>query len=168
MTRRGIGPKFSVISVLFGVLVGLLTYLYPEHLMIESIPYWLLAILGTGLLVVGTMVYVNSLRKFNVGYRPGELVTTGPYAVVRHPIYAAWILLICPGCVLFLRSWPMLSIPLVAYIGFKVLIHQEDACLENKFGQEYLDYQSKVNEFFPSWEFWLGILDILMYREGRH
>lgn len=71
MTRCGIGPRFSVISVLFGVLVGLLIYLYPERLMIESIPYWLLAILGTGLIVVGTMVYVNSLRKFNVGYKSG-------------------------------------------------------------------------------------------------
>lgn len=168
MTRCGIGPKFSVISVLFGVLAGLLTYVYPERLMIKFIPYWLLAILGTGLIVTGTMVYVDSLRKFNVGYKSGELVTTGPYAVVRHPIYAAWILLICPGSVLFFRSWPMLFTPLIAYISFKVLIHQEDDCLENKFGQEYLYYRSKVNEFFPAWRFWLGILDILMYWKGKY
>ena len=153
MTRCGIGPKFFIISVIFGVLAGFLTYLYPERFMIHFILYRLLFILGLGLLVVGITCYVSSLRKFNAGYKNGELVTTGPYAVVRHPIYTAWILLICPGAILFFRSWLMLFIPLIAYISFKFLIHEEDKYLENKFGQEYLDYRKKVKEFFPTWKF---------------
>ena len=121
MTRCGIGPKFSIISVLFGVLTGFLTYLYPERVMIHSIPYWLLVVLGTGLLAVGIMVYVNSLRKFNAGYKSGELVTTGPYAVVRHPIYATWILLICPGTVLLFRVVAHVFYPLNSIYQFQGL-----------------------------------------------
>jgi protein-S-isoprenylcysteine O-methyltransferase Ste14 len=156
MTRCGIGPEFSVISVLSGILTGGLTYLYSDRLTILCIPYWFLAILGTGFLAAGTMVYVNALRTFNAGYKKGQLVTEGPYSVVRHPIYAAWILLICPGLVLFFRSWPMLFVPLIAYVSFKVSIPKEEDYLKEKYGQAYLDYRLRVNELFPTWKLWRG------------
>jgi len=154
MTRCGIGPAFSIVAVLSGILTGGLTYMYPDRLTIRGIPYWAPAILGIGFLGVGTVVYMYSLRIFNRGYRKGLLVTDGPYSVVRHPIYAAWILLICPGLVLFFRSWPMLFVPLTAYVSFKAFIHKEDDYLKDKFGPAYLDYRSKVDELFPNRRFW--------------
>ena len=154
MTRCGIGPEFSIAAVLSGILTGWLTCLFSGHFTILCIPYWLLGTFGTGFLVAGIVVYVYSLRIFNRGYRKGQLVVDGPYSIVRHPIYAAWILLICPGFVLFFRSWLMLFVPLVAYVSFKAYIHKEDDYLKNKFGSDYSDYQSKVNEFFPDWRFW--------------
>ena len=154
MTRCGIGPEFSIVAVLFGILTGGLTYLYPDRLTIPRIPYWILAILGIGFLGAGTVVYVYALRIFNPGHQKGQLVTDGPYSVVRHPIYAAWILLICPGLVLFFRSWPMLFVPLTAYVSFKASIHKEDNYLKDKFGPAYLDYRSKVDEIFPNRRYW--------------
>ena len=154
MTRCGIGPEFSIAAILSGILTGWLTYLYPDRFIIPCIPYWILVIIGIGFLIAGIVVYVYSLSIFNRGYRKEQLVIDGPYSVVRHPIYAAWILLICPGFVLFFRSWPMLFVPLVAYVSFKTYIHKEDDYLKDKFGQAYSDYRSKVNELFPNWEFW--------------
>jgi len=153
MTRCGIGPEFSIIAVLSGVLTGWLTYLYPDWFIITCIPYLVLVIIGVGLLITGTVIYVHSLRVFNRGYRKEQLVIVGPYSVVRHPIYAAWILLICPGTVLFFRSWLMLLVPLLAYISFKAFIYKEDDYLKGKFGQAYSDYRSKVNELFPNGKF---------------
>ena len=152
MTRCGIGPEFSIITVLSGVLTGWLTSLYPDWFVITCIPHWVLIMIGIVLLLTGTVIYVHSLRIFNRGYRKEQLVMNGPYSGVRHPIYAAWILLICPGTVLFFRSWLMLLVPLVAYISFKTSIHKEDDYLKNKFGQTYSDYRSKVNELFPNWK----------------
>ena len=154
MTRCGIGPEFSIITVLSGVLTGWLTSLNPDWFVITCIPHWVLIMIGIVLLLTGTVIYVYSLRIFNRGYRKEQLVMNGPYSVVRHPIYAAWILLICPGTVLFFRSWLMLVVPLVAYISFKKSIHKEDDHLKNKFGQTYSDYRSKVNELFFKWGFW--------------
>ena len=154
MTRCGVGPEFSIITVLSGVLTGWLTRLYPERFIMTCIPYWILIVVGTGLFIAGITVYVYSLRIFNRGYRKEQLVIDGPYSVVRHPIYAAWILLICPGTVLFFRSWLMLFVPLVAYVSFKAYIHKEDDCLKDTFGAAYSDYQAKVNELFPKWGFW--------------
>ncbi|KPK75902.1 MAG: hypothetical protein AMJ79_09255 [Phycisphaerae bacterium SM23_30] len=136
------------------MLTGGLTCFYPDLLTIPGIPYWALAIVGIGFLGAGMALYVYSLRIFNPGYQKGQLVTEGPYSVVRHPIYAAWILLICPGLVLFFRSWPMLFVPLVAYVSFKASIHKEDDYLKDKFGPAYSDYRSKVDELFPNRRFW--------------
>ncbi len=154
MTRCGIGPNFSITAILFGVLTGWLTYLFPDWFVISCIPYWILIVLGIGLLLAGTAVYVHSLRIFNCGYRKQQLVIDGPYSIVRHPIYAEWILLICPGFLLLFRSWIMLFVPIAAYISFKANVYKEDDYLKDKFGQAYSDYRSKVNEFFPDWEFW--------------
>jgi len=149
MTRCGIGPKFFAIAVLYGIPAAWLTYRYPDQLSIRCIPYWVHACVAVGLLVVGTGSYANALRTFNTGYRKEELITRGAFSVVRHPIYAAWILLIIPGFVLLFRSWPLLAVPLVAYAAFKAFIHEEDDYLQRKFGQSYLKYRSKVGEMFP-------------------
>jgi len=149
MTRCGIGPRFSIITVISGVLAWWLTHRYPGLFAIRGISFWLLTSLASVLVFVGMVVYILALRRFNQGYRQGQLATQGPFAAVRHPIYAAWILLICPGVVLFFRSWPMLILPAVAYISFKASIHREDRYLEDRFGQSYLDYRARTNELFP-------------------
>jgi protein-S-isoprenylcysteine O-methyltransferase Ste14 len=82
-------------------------------------------------------------------YDRDQLVTSGAFALVRHPIYAAWITLVFPGVALLARSWPMLITPLIAYAIFKSLIHREDEYLEQRFGQAYADYRRRVNEVIP-------------------
>jgi protein-S-isoprenylcysteine O-methyltransferase Ste14 len=77
------------------------------------------------------------------------LVTSGVFGIVRHPIYAAWIVFNLPGIALLCRSWPMLGAAVVAYAVFKLSIKREDDYLEQRFGQAYRDYRSRVNEIVP-------------------
>lgn len=149
MTRCGIGPKFTIPVFIYGLIAGSLTHLYPDKLLIRCIPFEFLFTSGLILTIAGIIIYINTLRIFSNGYCNKSLVTEGAFSVVRHPIYAAWILLIFPGIALSSCSWPMLIIPLIAYIGFKTLIHKEDRDLENRFSKQYLEYRSKVDEFFP-------------------
>lgn len=149
MTRYGIGPKFSAAAALYGLPAGWLTYRYPEVFSIRCIPYLLLVGVGAALLLAGGVIYARVLRTFNAGYRQGKLVREGAFSIVRHPIYAAWIWLIIPGFVLFFRSWPLLAAPLVAYVAFKVFVHEEDASLRREFGESYSQYRSETNEMFP-------------------
>ena len=87
-------------------------------------------------------------------YNRDRLVTSGVFALVRHPIYAAWITLIFPGLALLARSWPMLISPCIAYAIFRRLIHREDEYLEQRFAQAYLDYRRRVNEVIAIPRFW--------------
>ena len=150
MTRCGRGPKFSAAAGTYGIPVGWLTYRYPDVLSIECIPYWILVCIASILMTAGTIIYINALHTFNTGYRKEVLVTEKAFSLVRHPIYAAWIWLIIPGFILFFHSWLLLATPLVAYITFKCLIHQEDEYLQEEFGESYLNYKSRVNDMFPS------------------
>jgi protein-S-isoprenylcysteine O-methyltransferase Ste14 len=75
--------------------------------------------------------------------------SSGVFALVRHPIYSAWIVLIIPGLVLLTRSWPLLLTPGVAYAVFKLTIHRQDESLRQKFGPAYLAYRARVNELIP-------------------
>ena len=85
----------------------------------------------------------------NRAYNSDRLLTSGIFAVVRHPIYSAWVVVILPGLALLSRSWPLLLMPIVADTVFKLTIHREDEYLQQRFGQAYLDYRSRVNEPFP-------------------
>jgi protein-S-isoprenylcysteine O-methyltransferase Ste14 len=108
------------------------------------------AVLAAAGLLLWAVGGVTVMRAYN----RDQLVTSGAFALVRHPVYAAWITLIFPGLALLLGSWPMLLTPLIAYAIFKRLIHREDQYLERRFGQAYLDYRRRVNEVIPIPRFW--------------
>jgi protein-S-isoprenylcysteine O-methyltransferase Ste14 len=76
-----------------------------------------------------------------------NLVTRGPFALSRNPIYVSdWFVYL--GVTLLLgTSWPLLFAPLVwAVMRFGVIAHEE-AHLSAKFGQEYRDYQARVRRW---------------------
>jgi protein-S-isoprenylcysteine O-methyltransferase Ste14 len=104
---------------------------------------------GIILLILGVPMWLIGVRTIVRAFSRGELVTSGVYRLVRHPLYSAWIVFNFPGIALLCRSWPMLLTSLVAYIMFKLLINREDQFLEQKFGKAYLDYRSQVNEIIP-------------------
>ena len=93
ITRCGIGPRFSIMTVLCGISAGWLTFQYPTVFRIHGIPPWIFVVLGSVLVVVGTIVYMIALRTFNEAYRCKRLVTHGLYAYVRHPIYLGHFIL---------------------------------------------------------------------------
>jgi len=77
------------------------------------------------------------------------LITKGPYAIVRHPMYLASFL-IGLGIVVILLNWWMLPV----YLGFFALwywpqVRNEEQRLVKKFGQQFLDYRSTTPTFFP-------------------
>jgi protein-S-isoprenylcysteine O-methyltransferase Ste14 len=74
-----------------------------------------------------------------------KLVTTGPFAFSRNPIYLGFILIYF-GFAAAILSWLIiLRIPLVYYFYKSAL--REEKNLANKFGKEYLDYKKRVSLF---------------------
>lgn len=112
------------------------------------------------LIVVGTLMYIvgyilafwgrTSMSK-SWGI-PGEhvakqnkLITTGPFAFSRNPIYIGF-LLIYFGYAAAILSWLIiLRIPLAFY--FYKSAKLEEKKLEHMFGKQYLDYKAKVPRF---------------------
>ena len=78
-----------------------------------------------------------------------ELVQTGPYRWVRHPIYASMLgMLLATG---FAWSWwPLLLIALTIFlVGTEIRVRAEDRLLSERFGESFSAYRSRVRAYIP-------------------
>ena len=130
------------------------TRAWPEVCLLHWAPQAVLTTLAGILLALGAPLWLAGVITVMRAYHRDQLRTSGVFALVRHPVYSAWIVFLFPGIALLCRSWPMLVASLVAYAIFKRLIHREDEYLRRRFGQAYLDYRAQVNEVCPFPWFW--------------
>jgi protein-S-isoprenylcysteine O-methyltransferase Ste14 len=78
-----------------------------------------------------------------------ELVRSGVYGFVRHPVYTS-MLLVVVGTGLVLGPLYLLAPSLVLYIlGTGVRVRAEEALLAARFGQEFLEYRRSVPAYVP-------------------
>jgi protein-S-isoprenylcysteine O-methyltransferase Ste14 len=78
-----------------------------------------------------------------------ELVTAGPYSIVRNPIYLAMFgMLVATG--LEISRWQALLAAIIVFlIGTGIRIRTEEELLREAFGAKFDDYARRVPAFFP-------------------
>jgi protein-S-isoprenylcysteine O-methyltransferase Ste14 len=77
-----------------------------------------------------------------------ELVTTGPYAVVRHPIYLGLLDFII-GSALFFNDVALLGVALLFVLYFTAQSRIEERMFERHFGPAWLAYRESTPALFP-------------------
>ncbi len=88
-----------------------------------------------------------ALTPFPKPRRRAELVVTGPYAVVRHPIYTA-ILICAIGCTTWRASaWSLVATGLL-FVLFELKARAEERWLVERF-PDYAAYQRRVRRLIP-------------------
>jgi len=129
------------------LLIGLAAPLLPRHVnlgaadaMLNRIdPEWI-RWLGGALMTAGGLVVVWGIRSLGRNLTPGteplagaELITTGAYAHVRHPIYAGVVLLLA-GYTLAWSNWTLgLVMGFIALQYFKAKAGAEERWLMERF-----------------------------------
>src|SRR5688572_29738897 len=120
---------------------------------------WTRSILGTGPITLGLQAaallvmlwarLVFGVRSFHAAANPtgGELVTRGPYAIVRNPIYAAVILFTAAGVAAH-PSWGSVLLGLVVLAGMLTRVLLEERFLRGRY-REYEDYARRVKRLVP-------------------
>ena len=87
--------------------------------------------------------------KIDITIKSNRLETGGVYAIVRNPIYSAF-LFICIGALLFCRNWYVLILPPLFWVYLTVFMRlTEEQWLTERFGDEYAAYCRRVNRFIP-------------------
>jgi len=78
-----------------------------------------------------------------------ELVTSGPYRFLRHPIYTS-MLCVLLGTGVMITPWWLLLISLLVFLsGTEIRVRVEDRLLRSQFGDQFRDYEHSVDSYVP-------------------
>lgn len=149
MTLFGCGPRLAILCLPYIILSLIVMIKYPEFFNLKFIDLPLFKVAGIVWLGLGLIFWVYSAAYFLKYFQPGKLITKGPFALCRNPIYSSIMVFIIPSLGIIFHSGLTLSIALVLYIGFKISIHGETSVLRKLFGEEYNVYEKSVSEIFP-------------------
>jgi len=116
----------------------------------------LLASSGSLLAVAGAALVLRSRAELGPAWsfvpkadQDTGLVTTGPYRLLRHPIYLG-LALLALGEALAFRSWPAFLIVLSGIVPtFVWRARAEETLLSRTFGKRYALYQKQIRMIFP-------------------
>ena len=158
--RRQEGGAFLALRMLVALplLFSILAYLFRPQWMswstLELPIVWRWLGAGLGLLTVPLIYWVFSNLGKNVSETTltkerHELVTTGPYRWIRHPLYTFGSLFLA-SIALLTASWLIGSLTVVAVVLVAlVVMPREERALIDKFGDSYRDYQQRTGRWLP-------------------
>ena len=149
MTLFGCGPKLALLCLPYIILSLIVMYMYPEFLDLKFLDNIFARVIGYVWSGIGIVFWIYSAVFFLKYFKPGQLITNGPFGLCRNPIYSSIIVFIIPSLALIFHSGLTFSISLVLYIGFKLSVHGETNVLRKIFGKEYEKYEKSVNEIIP-------------------
>ena len=147
-SRSVLAVHFVAFAVMY---LGIGSAVFPNR-----VPAWFPGqwMVGTLLIALGawlmcwSLVYFRSWRfraRLDAGH---ELATGGPYALVRHPIYAGLNLLALGTAVWIPTLFTWLGFALMA-LGSDLRGRAEEGVLTAAFGEQYRQYCARTSRFLP-------------------
>jgi protein-S-isoprenylcysteine O-methyltransferase Ste14 len=128
-----------------------LPWLYHQLWPTGLLPFWLgAAITIAGLLfAVWARQYLGRNWSSSVTIKQGhELITTGPYAVVRHPIYTG-ILTGFLGVAIAMSQVRGFIVPALFFLAFWLKLRREEQFMRSQFGDVYTTYAHHTSALVP-------------------
>lgn len=82
-------------------------------------------------------------------FKANRLLTAGPFAVCRNPMYSTLFFMIIPSISFIVNMWLiMLVIPILLFVFFKN-IEEEENYLLKEFKKDYTNYKKHVSRLIP-------------------
>ncbi len=155
--RQSIGSRLIQMSIILLVLVPffvegrrvgpLYRHLYPNVLVVQYFGV-LLMFLGFGFAVWARFVLGRNWSGIVTVKEDHTLITRGPYAWVRHPIYTGILLALLGTALTLGTTVNLVEVPVVAFALWLKLRIEEKFMLET-FGEQYTAYGRRVKALIP-------------------
>jgi protein-S-isoprenylcysteine O-methyltransferase Ste14 len=139
------------------ILIGLV-FLGPRTILGQPVWQWpfpnVCPVAGCVLMVAGGVLFAAGIFRLGHGLTPlpypkdgAELVQTGPFALVRHPIYSGGLILGL-GWALYVQGWLTLGYVFILFVFLDVKSRREEKWLAEKF-PVYGNYRQRVRKLIP-------------------
>ena len=155
--REGVG-MFASRVILFFVLIAVLVLYAINHRWMQAFDFTLPAALrwlgfAIGLFSIALLIWTELElgRQFSPQLQlrqEHQLITAGPYARIRHPLYTA---IDSFGLALALVStnWFFVAFFIICLAGLWFRVPKEEQMMLNQFGEDYKAYMQRTGRFLP-------------------
>ncbi len=139
----GSGDKVMLVPLPFLIIGLALNILFPAWFTVGG-PSNALKVVSILLLIPGVILWIWSVVLILIKVPQKQLITSGPYALMMHPIYAGVALLVLPWAGFLLNTWLGALVGIALYIGCKWFAHEEEETLSRSFGSAWQKYHRQV------------------------
>ena len=139
----GSGDKILLLTLPFLIIGLILNIIFPSAFHVGG-PPTALEVISIILLVPGVAIWIWSVVLILTKVPKKELITYGPYSLVKHPLYTGVALLVLPWVGFLVNTWLGALIGIVLYIASRIFSRQEEETLSKTFGPTWDEYCNKV------------------------
>jgi protein-S-isoprenylcysteine O-methyltransferase Ste14 len=139
----GSGDRIGLFTLPFAIVGVILNVAYPSVFDVGGPPP-VVGVVSAGLLVVGVAIWIWSVALIVSNVPRDRLITSGPFSLVKHPLYTAVALLVIPSAGVLSNSWLGVAVGIVMYVGSRIFARAEEADLSRRFGRRWIAYANGV------------------------
>lgn len=139
----GSGDKIGLLTLPFLIIGLILNIIFPSFFSMGG-PSTVLTVISIIILIPGIVIWIWSVVLILIKVSKKELIISGPYSLVKHPLYTGVALLVFPWIGFLLNTWLGALIGIVLYIGSRVFSPEEELILSKAFGTAWDEYCNNV------------------------
>lgn len=141
---------------MWGLALEGVSFMVVWSFMEQHPPTFGVTIAATALAAVSILMTWAAVRELGLHFRikavvttDHELIHTGPYALVRHPIYLGLMGMLLATGLMVSRVWSLLLATAIFIAGTEIRVSVEENLLRKRFGPEFDHYRSRVKAYVP-------------------
>jgi protein-S-isoprenylcysteine O-methyltransferase Ste14 len=139
----GSGDKIGLLTLPFLIVGLILNILFPSFFRVGG-PSIILRTISFIILILGITIWIWSVVLILIKVPRNELITNGPYSLVKHPLYAGVALLVLPWIGFLFNTWLGVLIGIILYVGSRIFSPEEEEMMSKTFGAAWDVYCHKV------------------------
>lgn len=139
----GSGDKVMLFTLPFIVIGLVLNIMFPSIFTVGGRSE-ALKIISIIVLIPGIIIWLWSVVLVLAKVPQKKLITNGPYALMKHPIYNGVAILVLPWLGFLLNSWMGAVVGAALLAGSKIYSPEEEKMLAKTFGPAWEEYAKKV------------------------
>ena len=139
----GSGDKIILLTLPFLIIGLIMNIMFPSFFYVGGPPI-ILKTISIIVLIPGITIWIWSVVLILIKVPKKELITNGPFSLVKHPLYTGVALLVLPWIGFLFNTWLGVLIGAVIYFGSRIFSPAEERALSKTFNITWDEYLNKV------------------------